>query len=90
MFRYKSGIPLSYDRQGYIYFTSRLYKELSPKDQEKIRNLCCQSAGQHWRAVYMYVTTSANATWIEQNYHISKAQLHRYVQKYYMNFPKKL
>ena len=28
MFRYKKSIPVSYERQGYIYFSSLLYREL--------------------------------------------------------------
>ena len=33
MFRFKKSVPVSYDRQGYIYFTSRLYEELPPRAQ---------------------------------------------------------
>ena len=29
MFRYKKSVPVSYERQGYIYFASRLYRELT-------------------------------------------------------------
>ena len=36
MFRFKSGVDVTYNRQGYIYFTSRLYKELAEEDQQKI------------------------------------------------------
>ena len=39
MFRYKKSIPVSYERQGYIYFTSLLYWELPKRTQEKILNL---------------------------------------------------
>ena len=90
MFRYKRGVPIPYNRQGYIYFQSRLYKELPSKDRAKIDQICKDAAGQYWRAVLEFVTTSANATYIEQKHHLSKATLHRYVQKYYMIFPRKL
>ena len=40
MFRYKKSIPVSYEWQGYIYFTSLLYWELPKRTQEKILNLC--------------------------------------------------
>ena len=36
MFRFKSGVDVTYNRQGYIYFTSRLYKELAEEDQKTI------------------------------------------------------
>ena len=32
MFRYKRGVKVDYDRQGYIYFVSRMYKELPAED----------------------------------------------------------
>ena len=90
MFRFKKGVPLSYNRQGYVYFQSLLYKELPSKDRQKIDGLCKEVAGQYWRAVLEFVTTSANATYIEQKHHISRATLYRYVQKYYVSFPRKL
>ena len=90
MFRYKQGVPLSYNRQGYVYFQSLLYKELPSKDRQKIDKLCQEAAGSYWRAVLEFVTTSANATYIEREYNISRATLYRYVQKYYMIFPRKL
>jgi len=46
MFRYKSGIPVSYSRQGYIYFTSVLFKELSEWDQNRITQLCRECGGE--------------------------------------------
>lgn len=90
MFRYKPAIPLSYDRQGYVHFQSRLYAELSEKDRARIRKLCQEAAGQHWRALLEFVTTDNGATRIEQKYYVSRATLYRYLQKYYVMFPKKL
>ena len=87
MFRYKSGISLDYDRQGYVYFLSKNYKILPPWDQEKIRNLCCMVGRQYWKAVLEFVTTDANATYIEHRHNISKATLYRMVRSYYEEFP---
>ena len=28
LFRYKRSLPVSYERQGYIYFASRLYEDM--------------------------------------------------------------
>lgn len=36
MFRYKRGVKADYNRQGYIYFTSRRYRELDEAAQQKI------------------------------------------------------
>ena len=90
MFRYKRGIDVPYNRQGYIYFQSLLYRELSPREQQKIRKLCQESAGIYWRALLEFVTTEANATYIEQKHHLSRATLYRCVQRYYVNFPRTL
>ena len=90
MFRYRKSIPLPYNRRGYIYFQSLLYLDLAPRDQERIVKLCKQSAGQYWRALLEYVTTSANAPYIEQKHHISQTTLYRITRGYYLRFPKKL
>jgi hypothetical protein len=42
MFRYKRGVKADYNRQGYIYFTSRRYRELDEAAQQKILNLCLE------------------------------------------------
>jgi len=42
MFRYKKSVPVSYERQGYIYFSSLLYREMPERAQRKILNLCME------------------------------------------------
>lgn len=49
MFRYKRGVKVDYDRQGYIYFVSRMYKNLPPEDQQAILNCACSAAGSTTR-----------------------------------------
>lgn len=90
MFRFKSGVDVGYNRQGYIYFTSRLYKELSPEDQQAILNLCLEHGGPYYQALFEFVTTDASATAITLKHSISRATLYRMVRKYYENFPEKL
>lgn len=90
MFRYRSGIKVDYDRQGYIYFTSRLFSDLSYRDREKIRKLCEKCAGEDAPALLEYVTTDTTATAVCMKYYISKSTLYRSVRKYYENFPDKL
>lgn len=90
MFRYRSGIRVSYDRQGYVYFTSRLYREMSPEDQKKIENLCRNCAGQYGPALLELVTTNADMTWVTQRYHVSKSTMLRCLRRYYERFPGKL
>ena len=62
MFRFKSGVDVGYNRQGYIYFTSRLYKELAEEDQQKILNLCLEYGGPYYQALFECVTTDASAS----------------------------
>ena len=47
MFRYKRGVKADYNRQGYIYFTSRRYRELDEAAQQKILNLCLEHGGEY-------------------------------------------
>ena len=90
MYRYKRSIPCSYERQGYIYFVSKLYRELSERDQMKIRKLCEQCGREHKKALFDFVTTDATATEICMKNYLSRSTLERIVRKYYRAFPKKL
>lgn len=91
MFRYKTGIRVSYLRQGYIYFASRLYQELNATDKRKIEKLCYDCAGPSvGRALLEFVTTDADATWICREHNLSKSTLYRAVRRYYERFPRKL
>lgn len=86
MFRFKSGVKVDYNRQGYIYFTSRLYKELRPEAQQRILNLCIEHGGEYYQALFEFVTTDATATALCMKHYISKMTLYRAVRKYYENF----
>ena len=88
MFRYKKSIPASYERQGYIYFTSRLYRELPPKKQRRIVELCAVCGEKYAAALLEFVTTSAGADAICMRHHLSRATLERVVRRYYRAFPK--
>lgn len=90
MFRFKSSVRVSYNRQGYIYFTSLLYKELSGDDQHRILNLCLEAGGEHYQALFEFVTTNATATAICIKHYISRPTLYKTVRKYYESFPEKL
>ena len=90
MFRFKSGVDVTYNRQGYIYFTSRLYKELAEEAQQKILNLCLECGGAYYQALFEFVTTDASATELEMKHHLSRMTLYRAVRKYYESFPAKL
>lgn len=90
MFRFKSSVPVSYDRQGVIYFTSRLFSELPPKEQEVIRQLCRDCGGAYSQALFEFVTTDAGAVRVCAQYNLSRSTLERAVRKYYERFPEVL
>ena len=89
-YRFKRGVRVSADRQMYIYSTSRLYKDWSAEDREKIKQLCHKCGGEHFPALFEFVTKDTTATAIEMKYPTSRATLYRIVKKYYENFPDKL
>lgn len=90
MFRIKKSIPLSRDRQGYVYFRSRMYAELSEGRKEIIRALCAAAGGDYAQAVLEFVTTDEGATAICLRHHLSRETLDRCVRRYYLAFPKNL
>lgn len=90
LFRFKSGIDVSYTRQGYIYFVSRLYSEHTEDKKQKILNHCINCGGEYYKALFEYVTTDATATALSMRHYLSKNTLYRSVRKYYETFPKNL
>ena len=90
MFRFKKAVPVSYDRQGYIYFKSRLYKELPPAQQQKIVNLCVAAGGEYYQALFEFVTQDTGAEGVCLRHHLSRSTLERAVRRYYTAFPRSL
>lgn len=90
MFRYKPSVHASYDQQGYIYFVSRLYKQLPDKEREKIRLLCRETGGPYSGALLEYVTAGASAEAVCMKNFISQSTLHRAVRRYYEGFSKRI
>ena len=89
-FRFKRGIPVDYEQQGYIYFTSRRFRDLPKKQQEKIRSLCREAGGEHAEALFEFVTTDSGAVEVCDRFYISESTLERVVRKYYLAFRKTL
>ena len=90
MYRYKKGIGISYDRQGYIYFASRMYRELPERKRKKLEDLCARCSGEHRQALLEFVTTDAGAEAVCQRHYLSRSTLHRMVRRYYEEFPETL
>lgn len=90
MFRVKKSVPLSENRQGYVYYRSRMFSELDQRRQGVIRALCKEAGGEYAQAVEEFVTTDAGATAICMRHHLSRETLDRAVRRYYLHFPKNL
>lgn len=90
MFRYKKSIPVPYTVQGYIYFSSRMYAALDAEQQKKILNLCLETGGEHYQALFEFVTTDAGATAVCRKHFLSQSTLERVVKKYYVRLAEEL
>lgn len=90
VFKFKKAIPVSYDRQGFIYFISRRYRELSAQDRKQIRQLCAKAGGEYKEAVLEFVTTSAGAATVCMKHNLSASTLERAVRRYYIAFNERL
>ena len=90
MFRYKRSINVPYDRQGYIYFTSRRFSDLEAWQKEKIRALCEKCGNEYAAALFEFVTTDAGAVAVCLRHNLSQSTLERAVKKYYEAFPRRL
>lgn len=86
VFRFKKAIPVSYDRQGFIYFFSRRYRELGAEERKRIRQICAKAGGEYREAVLEFVTTSAGAAAVCMKHNISVSTLERAVRRYYIAF----
>ena len=85
-FKIKRSIPLSYDRQGYVFFASRNYRELPLAERERIDALCREIGREYEKALFAFVVQGVNATAIETEYFCSKSTLYRLVREYYRRF----
>ena len=90
MFRYKPSIHVSYDQQSYIYFVSRLYKQLPDREREKIQLLCRETGGPYSGALLEYVTTGNSAEAVGLKHNLSPSTLNRAVKRYYEGFSKSI
>lgn len=89
-FRYKPGIGVPYEQQGLIYFTSLLYAEQPERVKNRINALCRECGGDHWEALFEFVTGTETATEICRRHYVGRSTLYRSVQRYYQRFAKSM
>ena len=56
MFKKKRSINLSYERQGFIFFTCLTYRMQPLNIQKRIENLCVEVAGEDFQALFALLT----------------------------------
>lgn len=83
-FRYKNRIPLSYDRQGYIFFYCKRYAQLTVEQQQQIINCCAAAGGVYKDAVFRYMTSSSGAEKVCKQFYVGQSTLERCVRKFYL------
>lgn len=88
MFRFKRGVKVSYNLQGYIFFLSQRYKKASREERALIRQCCAQT--DYPDAVFDFVTGSKGATWVCGKHFISESTLERAVKIYYIEMAARL
>ena len=86
MFRFKRAVPVSYNRQGFIYFYSKRFADLTLDEQKIIKAVCRKAGGEHYNAVLKAVTTERSATAVCMRHNISESTLERAVSRYYVFF----
>lgn len=87
-FRYKRSIPVAYDRQGFIYFLTRRYAELTASERKLIRRIAEKAAGEHKDALMAYITTGAEGIEVCTKHFLSESTLERCVRRFYIAFDK--
>lgn len=88
MFRYKPSIPVPYERQGYIYFRSLTYPNMTDREKQRIQGLCVVSAGPYENALLDHVTKGESVKYVCQKHYISSTTiLYRAIRRYYELFP---
>ena len=91
MYRYKKSIPVSYTKQGFIYFKSLLFHELPQNEQKQIVNACMRAAGGNYQALFDFITCDdMSAQAVCMKYYISRSTLERAVKRYYIDMSRRV
>ena len=90
-FRYRKAIRVSYQRQGYIYFASKRFGELTEGQQKKIIDHCKRIGGEdYWEALFAFMTREIGLQTACRRFYVSESTLKRKIRRYYEEFPESL
>lgn len=86
-FRYHKGMGLSYDRQGFIYFTLRHFDELPQADRDRIAETARTVCNGFEDLVLDYCTSDLDYKAACHKHHTAESVLYRYLARFYRAFP---
>ena len=82
---------MPYNEQGLIYFTCMNIKKLPKEEQQRIRSLCYEVAGDYAEALYMLLTDDTkNVNAVSMRYYLSSSQLYEYRRRFYERYAEHL
>ena len=76
-FKKMKSVPLSYNKQGYIYFTCHHYAECDQATRAKIDTLCERVGREYRSALFRVLTTDEPLNRIAHEHYVSPAVLYR-------------
>lgn len=92
MFRQLKSVPISYKRQGYIYFLCLNYTYLTEKVQQRIFQLCLEITSEYYQALFKFLTTDPDdlPAWrIASDYFIPVNNLYKLRKEFFIEFEKR-
>ena len=82
-FRKLRGVRLSWERQGYVYFTCQTFENQPKRTQEKICRLCNRHGGEYSDALFELLTTKRSVVAVAMKYNVSDRTLYRLRREFY-------
>lgn len=76
MFKKMRGCSLSYERQGYIYFTCKNYNKQPKEVKDKIDRLCKEVGGEYAPTLFRILTTNVSVRRAAIEGYISERRLY--------------
>ena len=92
MFRQLKSIPVSYKRQGYIFFLCLNYNYLSEEMKQRIVQLCIDISAEDYRPLFKFLTTNPDEmpAWrIAGEYFIPVNRLYKLRKEFYIKYESK-
>ena len=87
MFKKRRGIKIPYNEQGLIHFTCMNIKKLSDEEQQRIKAICDEVAGEYSQALFVMLTDDTkNVHTVAIQYYLSTSQLYRFRKKFYERY----